>query len=131
MYEVAVSYEGSFDYKVKSANYEIKVGLAKTEGTEDSIAPPALLLASVGSCMAVYLERYLNSAKIKFDKFSINVKSDIGKESPRYLRVIEVNIDIMPLELDGKRQEALLEFIKNCPVHNTLLNKPEVRITLT
>lgn len=55
MYEVAVSYEGAFSYKAKAANYEIKVALPKTNEPEDTIAPSALLLASVGSCMAVYL----------------------------------------------------------------------------
>ena len=123
-------YQDSFKYTVRSPNYEIKIDFPREGGLIEGITPPALLLASLGSCVAVYLERYLNGAKIKFSKFSIKVKSDIGKESPRYLKNIEVRIDIQDLRLVPKRKEALLEFIKNCPVHNTLKYNPVVDIIL-
>lgn len=130
MYEVDVDYEGSSKYKVKSLNYEVKIDFPKADGSIDGITPPALLLASFGSCLAVYLERYLNEAGIAFKKFFINVKSDICKETPHYLKVIDVRVDVRGASLDEKRKEALLRFIKNCPVHNTLMHKPEINVTL-
>lgn len=128
MYEIDVRYQDSFKYTVRSPNYEIKIDFPNEGGLIEGITPPALLLASLGSCAAVYLERYLNGAKIKFDKFTIKVKSDICKESPRYLKNIKVDIDIPDLKLAPKRKEALLEFIKNCPVHNTLKYNPVIDI---
>lgn len=130
MYEVDVSCNESFKYTVKSLDYEVKVDFPAPGAEREGITPPALLLASVGSCLGVYLERYLRGAKIKFEKFSINVKSDICEESPRYLKEIQVKIKLNGASLDKKRENALLEFVKNCPVHNTLMNKPKVNITI-
>ena len=130
MYEIDVSYAGPSKFKVTSLNYELSIDFPKPGGTADGITPPALLLASVGSCLAVYIERYLLGAKIKFDKFLVNVKSDIAKESPHYLKIIDVAISIPGVELDDRRKGAFLDFIRNCPVHNTLVNKPVFNISL-
>ncbi|HAH21186.1 MAG: hypothetical protein A2Y00_00835 [Omnitrophica WOR_2 bacterium GWF2_43_52] len=130
MYEVAVGYQSSSKYKVTSLGYEVAVDFPKPDGSIDGITPPALFLASLGSCLAVYLERYLRGAKIKFDNFSINVKSDICKESPRYLKTIDVIIELKGADIDSRRKEALLEFVKNCPVHNTLTQAPTVNVSL-
>ena len=123
-------YQDSFKYTVRSPNYEIKIGFPKDDGSMEGITPPALLLASLGSCVAVYLERYLNGAKIKFDKFAIKVKSEICLETPRYLKNIAVTINLPGLKLEQKRYNALLEFIRNCPVRNTLKYNPAVDIIL-
>lgn len=130
MYEVDVAFQSSSKYKVTSLNHEVNIDFPKPDGSIDGITPPALLLAAVGSCLAVYLERYLNGAKIKFEDFSIKVKSDICKESPHYLKVIDIKLSLKGAELDNRRKEALVEFVKNCPVHNTLVYKPTVTITL-
>lgn len=130
MYEVNLKYINNFKYEVRSQNYSINVELPKENQALEGITPPALLLASVGSCLAVYLERYLKDTKIGFDKFFINVKSDICKESPHYLKTIDIKIEIPGLDLDEKRKRSLLEFIKNCPVHNTLANRPQVNIEI-
>ena len=130
MYEVDVAFQSSSKYKVTSLNHEVNIDFPKPDGSIDGITPPALLLASLGSCVAVYVERYLNAAKIKFDGFRINVKSDICKESPHYLKVIDIRVELKGTDLDARRREALVEFVKNCPVHNTLVYKPTVNISL-
>ena len=131
MYEIEVLYRGRFKYSIKSLNYEVKVDFPKDDASlVDGITPPALLLASLGSCLAVYLERYLNSSKISFDRFTIKVNSDICKDPPKYLKDINIKIDIQASQLDKSRKESLLEFIKNCPVHNTLIHNPAVNIIL-
>ena len=130
MCEIDVRYQDSFKYTVRSPNYEIKIGFPKDDGSMEGITPPALLLASLGSCVAVYLERYLNGAKIKFDKFAIKVKSEICLETPRYLKNIAVTINLPGLKLEQKRYNALLEFIRNCSVRNTLKYNPTVDIIL-
>ncbi len=130
MYEVDLKYEGSFKYTVASLNYEMKIDFPKPDGSTEGVTPPALLLASLGSCMAVYVERYLSEAKISFKKIFINIKSDICKDAPRYLKVIDAKIDLEGAVLDDKSRDALLRFIKNCPVHSTLMHKPEINVNL-
>ena len=130
MYEVSALYESSFKYKVKSGDYEVKIDFPRAGAIQNGTTPIDLFLGSLGSCLCVYLERYLVGAKVTFESFTVNVKSDISKEAPHYLRSIEVYIDIKGASLDERRKKAILEFIKNCPVHNTLINIPEVNIKL-
>lgn len=130
MYEVDVDYKGSFNYQVRSEGYSVNVAFSKKDEPANGITPPALLLAAVGSCLAVYLERYLTGAKIAFKGFSINLKSDICKEPPHFMKKIDVKIGLPDLALDDRRKKALLDFTRNCPVHNTLLHAPEINIEL-
>lgn len=128
MYQVKVDYLSSFAYKAASGGYSVNVALPKEGRAADGITPPALLLASLGSCLAVYLEKYLTGGRIKFEKFSIDVASDICREAPGYLKDIGVKIDIQGAELDERRRKALVDFLRNCPVHNTLTNAPSIKI---
>lgn len=130
MYEVSIDYQGVFKYRAVSLDYKVEIGFPKEDGSINGITPPALLLASVGSCIAAYMERYLNAANMKFKDFSINVKSDICEDSPYYLKVIDIKVILNGIELDKRGEEELLEYVKNCPVHNTLINGPSVNIAL-
>lgn len=130
MYEADVSYQGATRFKANFPNYEISIDFPKPDGSSSGTTPIHLLLGALASCIAVYLERYLVNAKIKFDNFSIKVSSEVSKEAPRYLRDINVKLKIEGADLDERRKKALLEFVKNCPVHNTLVNKPVVTINI-
>ena len=58
-----------------------------------------------------------------------NMEGEFAKD-PYSFKVINVSIDLKGEKLDERRSKALLEFIKNCPVHNTLKGNPEVEIKL-
>ncbi|TRZ93761.1 OsmC family peroxiredoxin [bacterium] len=60
----------------------------------------------------------------------MDVTADLSKETPICFRNIAVSIDLKGTKLDTRRIQAMLEFIKNCPVHNTLKNNPEVEIKI-
>ena len=125
MYHVDITNSGDFSFKIKSKDYEFTVD---TKGK--GVTPPDALLASLGSCIGVYLRKYADGAKIAIPKFSISVSADFAKEEPVCFRMINVEIDLQGANLDERRLKPLLEFIKNCPVHKTLKNNPEVEIKL-
>lgn len=125
MYNVKISNDGAYKFNVKSGDYEFTVDL-KGKG----ITPPDALLASVGSCIGVYVRKYADGAKLALEDFKINVEADLGKAPPYYFRRIDVTIDLKGVELDQRRKTAMLEFVKNCPVHNTLKNNPDINITI-
>ena len=64
------------------------------------------------------------------ENFEILAEAEFSKEPPLSFKEIKVSIDLKGAKLDNRRKEALLEFIKNCPVHNTLEEKPEVEINI-
>jgi len=119
-----VNYQDS-SFKVSSKDYEFVVD---TKGK--GITPPDTLLASLGSCVGVYIRKYVNGAKIDLEEFKIKVEAEFSQDKPVCFKKINVFIDIKDKQLDERRKQALLAFIKNCPIHNTLKNNPDIELAI-
>jgi len=126
MYQVKVTDNGNYCFKVKSKDYAFDVDTKGASG----ITPPDTLLASLGTCIGVYLRRYLEGAKLAVPEFEIIVSADFSQEKPACFRKIEAVVDLKGVKLDQRRLDAVMAFMKNCPVHNTLKANPEVDISI-
>lgn len=126
MYRVEVSSEGAYKFSVKSKGYEFSI-----DALGKGVTPPDALLASLAGCIGVYIRKYADGAKLAVGNFSITVEADLGKEAPYYFRQINVAVDLKGAELDDRRKKALLEFVKNCPVHNTLKMNPSINVAIS
>ena len=97
-------------------------------GSDSGMNPLEVFLSALASCIAVYTKRYCQSAKIDFSKLAVSVESELSQDKPVRFKDIKVSID---LGYDiGDKKESLLRFVRNCPIHNTISNKPEVEIGL-
>ena len=123
MYRVDIANNGDYAFQVKSKDYEFIVDI-KGNG----VTPPDTLLASLGTCIGVYLRKYAEGAKLDLPGFGISVQSEFSKENPICFRKIEVVIDLKGVKFDERRIKAMQEFIENCPVHRTLQQNPKVEI---
>ncbi len=126
MYKVDVAAKAGYRFSVRSKDAEIIV-----DAKGAAMTPPDTLLASLGSCIGVYIRKYAEGAKLELGEFSISVEGDLGKEAPYYFRQIKVSVDLKAAAIDERRKAALLAFIRNCPVHNTLKNSPSVDINIS
>lgn len=125
MYHVDIANTGDYAFNVKSEDYEFVVD---TKGK--GVTPPDVLLASIGTCIGVYLRKYAQGTKLSLPEFNIKVEADFSKDPPVCFRKINVSVDLKGVQLDERRRQAVLEFVKNCPVHNTIKNNPEVEIKI-
>jgi len=125
MYKVKVSNSGTSTFNVESKDYKF---IIDTKG--GGITPPDTLLASMGSCIGVYIKKYSEGSNLGLVNFDIIVEAEFSKEPPICFKEISVSIDLKEIKLEERRKKALLEFIKNCPVHNTLINKPDVNLEI-
>jgi uncharacterized OsmC-like protein len=126
MYAVDIANSGGYCFKVKAKEYEFNVDMKGKQG----ISPPDTLLASIGTCIGVYIRKYAEGAKLSIPGFKINVEADYDQAQPLCFRKINVKLDLRGAEFDERRLNAMLGFIKNCPVHNTLKINPEVEIKI-
>jgi len=126
MYRVEVKHIKDYAFQAKSGGQEFSID-AKAK---DGISPPDVLLASLGSCLGVYIRKYAEGAKLALENFSITVEAEFSKEPPMCFKMINVSLDLKGAALDERRKSALLEFIKNCPVHNTLKGNPAVEVKI-
>lgn len=125
MYRAEITGNPDSSFKVKSGDYEF---LIDTKGK--GITPPDTLLASLGACVGVYIRKYCEGSKFKLDNFRITVEAEFSKEAPIGFKQINVSLDLKGAQLDEPRKQALLAFIKNCPIHNTLKINPSIDVKL-
>lgn len=123
MYCVEINHIQDFTFKAKAQDQEL---IIDTKGK--GISPPDVLLASLGSCIGVYIRKYAEGAKLNLANFTVTVKAEFSKTAPVAFQFISVSVDLKGSDLDERRRKALSEFIKNCPVHNTLKGNPTVEI---
>jgi len=126
MYSIQVTHNRDLAFTVKAGENEFIID-AKGKG----LTPLDALLAGLGSCLGVYIRKYAQGSKLNLENFKINVFAELSSESPFSFRKISVDIDLKNSGLDERRQKALLEFIKNCPAHNTLKGNPLIEFKLT
>jgi len=125
MYKVEIINKGDMVFNVKSGDSEFIID-AKGKG----FTPPDALLAGLGSCIGVYLRKYIEGAGLELKEFVIKTEAEFSKEKPVCFRNIFVSVDLKGVQLGEQRQKALIDFIKNCPVHNTLKSDPLIEIRI-
>jgi len=125
MYKIEITHNSDLAFTVKSGESEFIID-AKGKG----LTPLDALLSGLGSCVGVYMQKYAHGSSLKLENFKINVSAELSKEAPLSFRQIIVDIELKDCQIDERRKSALLNFIKNCPVHNTLKGNPTIELNL-
>jgi uncharacterized OsmC-like protein len=124
VYQVTVTHKEDQLFSVSSKEYDF---LIDTKGK--GVTPPDALLASLGSCLGVYIRKYAESTKIDIRGFTVHLKAELTNEPPVRFASIDTVVDLKGTRLDERRQKALEDFIRKCPVHNTIEGSPRVDVT--
>lgn len=125
MYKVEVDSVDAYAFKAKSGGFELLI-----DAKGSAMSPLDVFLASLGSCIGVYIRKYAEGAKLALKDYSISLQAEFTKEPPICFKEINVSVDLKGAQLDERRKEAIIGFIRNCPVHNTLKLNPEVKVKL-
>ena len=134
--QVVVQYLEGYKFSAKSDNHTIIIGssgkiedpVSPTEVAEnsrqESMNPSKVFLASLAACAGVYAVKYCKGANIDTEGLEITVSGQLCEDRPIRFKDIDVKIN---LKQDiQNRKNALLNFVKNCPVHNTLAHNPNI-----
>lgn len=122
--EVLVKYIAGQEFLVTAKGHQIIVDQPKEKGGADKgMNPLELFLSALAACVGVYARNYLNNAGLDAEKLKVRVSGGLAEDSPRRFKDIKIEIEAGDL---GGRKEAFLNFIRNCPVHNTLQGRPEI-----
>jgi uncharacterized OsmC-like protein len=125
MYKVDISCKEDSVFDVTSGEAHTTIDM-----TEKNLGPLPTLLAALGSCIGVFLRRYADNMKLPIKEFSVSVEAELEKTPVMSFRKINVSVDLKGAPLDEQKKEALMRFIQNCPVHNTLHGNPEIGLML-
>ena len=127
-HSVDVNYidEDKFEINVSSSSVKIFVD----KGTEDHEPvgpnPLELFLSSLGTCLGIYAKLYLTRHDIDFSTLRIDVDADFSHETPA--RLIDIKAKVFTDAELGGQEEVFARFVKQCPIHNTILHTGKVDI---
>lgn len=98
-------------------------------GTDKAPTPTELFAASLAACVSFYAGRYLDRHGDDRTGLCVHADFDMATDRPARVAAIRVTID-PPVGFPTERIPALTAVAGHCTLHNTLLNPPEVTITV-
>lgn len=124
MFSASIKNEGDSKYHVVTKNYTFDIS-TDSQGAH----PIETVLAGLCGCMGHFTRDYLQTEDITGGEFSVTAESDILEDGPR-LSAITITINIKDIALDDGQKKDLLQFIRRCPVYNTLKANSEIKVIL-
>ncbi|HAJ56568.1 MAG TPA: hypothetical protein DCL35_02235 [Candidatus Omnitrophica bacterium] len=129
MGELKVDYTGGIGFKASAREHSITIDLPKDKGGDDAgMTPPEAFMASLGSCIGVYVARYCNTAKLDPKGMQITLNWHLSDDKTR-ISTIDVTLKLPNAE-PGKRERAILDAAHRCLLHNTILVQPQISVKL-
>ncbi|MCM8787679.1 MAG: OsmC family protein [Candidatus Omnitrophica bacterium] len=116
-------------FKISFSSTQVNIFVDKSEADYKAQGPSPLELfcASLGSCVGIFAKRYLLTRKIDFKKIYIDVEAFFD-QSNLLIKDIKVKVST-DANLDNKLEE-FLRYLKNCPIHNTIVNTDKIEIEI-
>lgn len=129
MQAVDVNFKGGIGFQVQARQHVLTVDLAKEKGGQDEgMTPPEIFIASLGTCIGVYVARYCQNAKLDVEGMSIHLEWQLSDDKTR-ISVIDAVISLPKADV-GRREKAVLEAAHHCLIHNTITNQPQINLSL-
>jgi len=129
MNNLTVAYQGGIKFEAMTGKHKLIIDLPPEKGgTDEGMAPPDLFVASLGSCIGVYVVRYCQNAKIDTEGCAISLDWSLSDDK-KSIAAVEVKIRL-PKADPGPRARAVLEAARSCLIHNTLHGGLNVDISL-
>jgi putative redox protein len=130
MRPIVVTWEGGARFTADIRGHKVTVDQPPKGGGQDSAPMPVELLpASLGTCVALYVERFLTTRSLDAAGLTVEVTA-LGAANPNRIGRFEVAVHI-PTEVPEKYREALIRAAESCTVHHTLMHAPEISVRLT
>ena len=124
-----VKFEGKRKFKATINGHEVWTDLPKEKGGDNAAPTPSeLFIASLGCCTALFVERYLKTAKLNAEGLSIEIDWEFAEDRSR-IGKMDFSIHVPNAEL-GARKKAVLAAAEKCTLHGTLHNCPEIRVSV-
>jgi len=129
MQPIVVSWDGGARFTADIRGHKITVDQPVKAGGEDSAPMPVELLpTALGTCVALYVERFLNTRGLDATGLTVETTAS-GAPNPNRIARFEVQVKI-PGGVPEKYRDAVQRAAETCTVHHTLTHQPEIEVTI-
>jgi uncharacterized OsmC-like protein len=126
---IVVTHEGGVRFAAQIRSHTIFTDQTLRGGGNDSAPTPVELLgASLGSCIAFYIQQFCFARELPFEGMRVEVEFQSAK-SPARVSDFKVKV-IMPEEISEHYAEMLDRVVRSCPAHNTLADGAKVTVEI-
>jgi uncharacterized OsmC-like protein len=126
---IVVTHERGVRFSAQIRQHRVAVDQPARAGGEDTAPTPIELLgASLGTCIAFYVQQYLRARSLPFEGLRVEVQQHSAKD-PARIGWFEARV-ILPGDLPAHHLELLDRVARSCPAHGTLVHGADVDVRL-
>lgn len=124
---MVITHEGGLQFAAQIRQHRLLVDQPVSAGGEDAAPMPLELLgASLGTCVALYVQQFCHARGLPYEGMRVEV-------DPRgaHGRIGRFDVKVILPELLPPQYAELLERVaRSCPAHNTLVHGAEVDVRI-
>lgn len=125
---MVVTHEGGMKFATRIRGHTLIVDQPAGTGGDEGPMPLELLGASIGSCVALYVQQFCHARGLPYEGMRVEVQQ-YGAQNPGRVGVFDVRV-VLRDELPSQYAEVLERVARSCPAHNTLVSGSEVAVRI-
>lgn len=125
---MVVTHEGGLKFATDIRGHRVIVDQPKAVGNDEGPMPLELMGASVGTCVALYVQQFCETRGLPYEGMRVEVEQ-IGARNPGRIGKFDIRV-ILQEEIPEEYSEVLERVAKSCPAHNTLVAGSEVAVRI-
>lgn len=126
---IVVTHEGGVQFAAQIRSHRVVVDQpVRGGGADTGPAPIELLGASLGTCVALYVQQFCHARGLPYDGLRVEVEQ-YGAGNPNRIGTFVVRV-VLAHELPEEYAVMLERVAKSCPAHNTLAHGAEVEFSI-
>lgn len=126
---IVVTHDGGVQFSAQVRSHRLVIDQpARGGGADAGPAPLELLGASLGSCVALYVQQFCHTRGLPYAGLRVEVEQRGAPEGGR-IGTFAVRV-MLPTELPDPYAAMLERVARSCPAHNTLHHGAEVTVSI-
>ena len=129
MPSLTITHEGSDRYRIDVRHHSLLTDQPSPSGTDEGPTPTELFVASLASCAAFFVGRFLGR-RVKLDpRFSVECDYRMSDEPPHRVADVELRI-VLAEPVAPDMEDAIVRSAEHCTVHSSILVPPDIRVSV-
>lgn len=126
---IVVTHDGGVRFSAQVRSHRVLADQPRASGGEDTGPMPIELLgASLGTCIAFYVQQFLQARRLPYAGMRVEVEQH-AERNPSRVGEFVVRV-VLPEPLPSAYLELLERVVRSCPAHNTLERATRVRASI-
>jgi uncharacterized OsmC-like protein len=125
---MVVTHEGGLRFVAQIREHKVVTDQPQGMGQNAGPMPVELLGASLGTCVALYVQQFCHSRGLVYEGLRVEVQQR-GAQSPNRIGLFELKV-VLPQGIPEEYREMLERVARSCPAHNTLVHGAEVSVQI-